>query len=41
MNSTQWQFEEYDEDRANLSGLLSDLVKNVTLEHPGVLGLGA
>ena len=41
MSPAKWKFEEYDEDRANLSGLLSDLVKNVTLEHPGVLGLGA
>ena len=41
MNSTQWQFEEYDPDRANLSGLISGLVRNVTLENPGVLGLGS
>jgi hypothetical protein len=41
MNSAQWNFEEYDPDRANLSGKIASIVKNVTLKNPGVLGRGA
>ena len=40
MNSAQWNFEEYDPDRANLSGKIASIVKNVTLNNPGVLNYG-
>jgi hypothetical protein len=41
MNSANWNFEEYNPNRANLSGKIASIVKNVTLKNPGVLGLGA
>jgi len=41
MSSTRWLFENYDPDTANVDGKIADLVKNLTLDNPGVLGAGA
>ncbi len=41
MDSAQWNFEKYDAGRSNYSGKIASIVKNVTLNNPGVLGLGA
>ena len=41
MSSTRWLFENYDPDTANIPVNIADLVKNLTLDNPGVLGAGA
>ena len=41
MDSAQWKFEKYDPGRANFSGKIASIVKNVTLSNPGVMGKGA
>ena len=41
MSSTRWLFEEYDPNTANIDGKIADLVKNLTLDNPGILGVGA
>ncbi len=35
-----WVFEEFNPDHSNTSGMIAKLVRNTTLDHPGVFGYG-